>query len=419
MYLLCDVNSMYAACEQLFRPDLKGKPVICLSNNDGAIVAANKEAKKLGIKRGVPYFQMKTLIERHQVACFSSNYALYGDLSARTMTILESLAPSLTIYSIDEAFMKIDGMENYEPLLNFGQRVRETVLQQTGLTCGIGIAQTLTLTKLANHAAKTWPATGGVVDLSDRNRQRKLMAILPVSEVWGIGRQLSIKLRTMGIETVLQLADANLQLIKKTFGVVVERTVLELNGIPAITIDTLPTKQQIIVSRSFGERITDKESLRQAICKYAERSAEKLRAERQYCKHINVFIRTSPFAINEPFYSNNYSIKLMLATQDTRDIVSAATRALDAIWREGFRYQKAGIMLNDFCDKPGQIDLFDEMPPRADSDPLMNIIDKINQSGLGKIWFAGQGINQAWAMRRDLLSPCYTTKWSDLPKVTI
>ncbi|MBX9489957.1 DUF4113 domain-containing protein [Yersinia enterocolitica] len=175
----------------------------------------------------------------------------------------------------------------------------------------------------------------------------------------------------------------------------------------------------MIVSRSFGERITDKESLRQAICKYAERSAEKLRAERQYCKHINVFIRTSPFAINEPFYSNNYSIKLMLATQDTRDIVSAATRALDAIWREGFRYQKAGIMLNDFCDKPGQIDLFDEMPPRADSDPLMNIIDKINQSGLGKIWFAGQGINQAWAMRRDLLSPCYTTKWSDLPKVTI
>ncbi|WP_145569142.1 translesion error-prone DNA polymerase V subunit UmuC [Yersinia mollaretii] len=419
MYLLCDVNSMYAACEQLFRPDLKGKPVICLSNNDGAIVAANKEAKKLGIKRGVPYFQMKSLIERYQVACFSSNYALYGDLSARTMTILESLAPSLTIYSIDEAFMKIDGMENYESLLNFGQRVRETVLQQTGLTCGIGIAQTLTLTKLANHAAKKWPATGGVVDLSDRTRQRKLMAILPVSEVWGIGRQLSIKLKTMGIETVLQLADANLQLIKKTFGVVVERTVLELNGIPAITIDTLPTKQQIIVSRSFGERITDKESLRQAICKYAERSAEKLRAERQYCKHIIVFIRTSPFAINEPFYSNNYSIKLMLATQDTRDIVSAATRALDAIWREGFRYQKAGIMLNDFCDKPGQIDLFDEMPPRANSDPLMNIIDKINQSGLGKIWFAGQGIQQAWAMRRDLLSPCYTTKWSDLPKVTI
>ncbi|CNI65909.1 translesion error-prone DNA polymerase V subunit UmuC [Yersinia aleksiciae] len=418
MYLLCDINSMYPSVEQLFRPDLKGKPVICLSNNDGTCVSANKEAKQLGIKRGAPYFQIKALIERNQVTCFSSNYALYGDLSARTMTILESLAPSMTVYSIDEAFLTIDGIENCEPLEIYGKRVRDTVLQQTGLTSGIGIAQTLTLAKLANHAAKTWPATGGVVDLSDRHRQRKLMAILPVTEVWGIGRQLSVKLKVMGIETVLQLADANIQLIKKTFGVVVERTVRELNGTPCISIDALPAKQQIICSRSFGERVTTLHDMRQAVCQYAERAAEKLRYERQYCRYISVFIRTSPFS-NEPFYSNNGNQRLMLATQDTRDIIAASMRALEQIWRDGYRYQKAGIILNDFCSRPGQIDMFDESPPKANSEQLMKAIDRINREGIGKVWFAGQGIDKGWKMKREMLSPAYTTRWGDLPKVRL
>ncbi|CND40886.1 translesion error-prone DNA polymerase V subunit UmuC [Yersinia pseudotuberculosis] len=418
MYLLCDINSMFPSVEQLFRPDLKGKPVICLSNNDGNCVSANKEAKQLGIKRGAPYFQIKSLIERHQVTCFSSNYALYGDLSARIMTILESLAPSLTLYSIDEAFMRIDGIENCESLASFGQRVRDTVLQQTGLTSGIGIAQTLTLAKLANHAAKTLPATGGVVDLSDRRRQRKLMALLPVDEVWGIGRQLSIKLKTLGIETVLQLADANLQLIKKTFGVVVERTVRELNGTPCISINALPAKQQIISSRSFGECVTTLQDMRQAVCQYAERAAEKLRQERQYCRQVSIFIRTSPYG-TEPFYGNNAHQTLMLATQDTRDIVAASMRALDHIWRDGYRYQKAGIILNDFCSRPGQIDMFDEQPPRVNSEQLMNVIDRINKEGIGKVWFAGQGIDKGWKMKREMLSPAYTTRWGDLPKVRL
>lgn len=418
MYLLCDVNSMYASVEQLFRPDLKGKPILVLSNNDGAIVALNKEAKKLGIKRFAPYFQAKDIIRRHQVTCFSSNYALYGDLSARIMTILESMAPELTIYSIDEAFMKVTGIDTCESYLSFGQRVRATVQQQTGLTCGIGIAQTHTLAKLANHAAKTWPATGGVVDLSNRDRQRKLMALLPVGETWGIGRRLTEKLNTMGIKTVLQLADANLHLMKKTCGVVVERTVRELNGTSCISVDELPAKQQIICSRSFGERITQLQDMRQAVCQYAERAAEKLRQERQYCRLVSVFVRTSPYA-NEPHYSNNANQMLMLATQDTRDIIAAAMKALEQIWREGYRYQKAGIMLNDFCSLPGQIDLFDETPPRLNSDALMHAIDRINTTGLGKVWFAGQGIDKGWKMKREMLSPSYTTRWSELPKATI
>ncbi|WP_208952096.1 translesion error-prone DNA polymerase V subunit UmuC [Rahnella sp. ChDrAdgB13] len=418
MYLLCDVNSMYASCEQLFRPDLKGKPVIVLSNNDGAIVALNKEAKKLGIKRFAPDFQARDIIRRHQVACFSSNYALYGDASARIMTILESMAPTLTPYSIDEAFMTITGIDACESYLAFGQRVRTTVLQQTGLTCGIGIAQSYTLAKLANHAAKTWPATGGVVDLSNRDRQRKLMGLLPVGETWGIGRRLNEKLHTMGIKTVLQLADANLQLMKKTFGVVIERTIRELNGTACISLDSLPAKQQIICSRSFGERITQLQDMKQAVCQYAERGAEKLRQERQYCRHVSVFLRTSPYA-NEPQYGNNATQQLMLATQDTRDIVAAAMKALDHIWRDGYRYQKAGIMLNDFCSKPGQIDMFDETPPRPNSDALMRVIDGINATGLGKVWFAGQGIDKGWRMKRDMLSPSYTTRWSDLPTASI
>lgn len=415
MFMLADVNSMYCACEQVFRPDLKGRPVAVLSNNDGALVAINREGKNLGLKRGMPFSQAKEIIKNQNITVFSSNYSLYGDMSARCMTILKSLAPAITIYSIDEAFLHVAGIDATESFEDYGRRVRDTVLQQTGLTCGIGIAQTMTLAKLANHAAKTWPATGGVVDLASRDKQRRLMALLPVSEIWGCGRQLTKKLAAMGITTALQLADSNQALIRRSFGVVLERTVRELNGVPCISIGALPAKQQIIVSRSFGQRITQLHDIRQAVCQYAERAAEKLRREKQYCRHISVFARTSPFSPHDPYYANSNSVRLMLATQDTRDIVAAAVKALDAIWRDGFRYQKAGIMLNDFCDKPGQIDLFDEHPPRAGSEQLMKAVDGINHSGLGKIWFAGQGINKTWAMRRELLSPCYTTRFSDIP----
>lgn len=217
-------------------------------------------------------------------------FHINGDMSARIMSTLEEMAPELTIYSIDEAFLKVTGIDACESFQAFGQRVRAIVRQRTGLTSGIGIAQTLTLTKLANHAAKTWPATGGVVDLSNCDRQRKLMALLPVNETWGIGRKLSEKLTTMGIKKVLQLTDANLNLMKKTFGVEVERTVRELNGISCVSIDALPAKQQIICSRSFGERITQLQDMRQAVCQYAE----KLRQERQYCKHVSVFCEPVP-----------------------------------------------------------------------------------------------------------------------------
>ena len=414
MFLHCDVNAMYAACEQAFRPDLKDKPVIILSNNDGSCVALNRQAKMLGIKRGVPYFQIKELINKHNVTVFSSNYTLYGDMSARFFATLDLLSIKTEVYSIDEGFLDVDGIEASESLECYGKRVRNTVYQHTGLTCGIGVAQTRTLAKLANHAAKTWQATGGVVVLNERHRQRKLMHLLPTSEVWGVGRKTSQKLAAMGIHTALELADASLPFIRKTFGVVTERTVRELNGISCVSIESLPARQQIICSRSFGERITTLQEMHEAVCQYAERAAEKLRSDRQFCRHVTVFMSTSPFS-SDPYYSNNASQRLMLATQDTRDIVGAAVRALELIWRDGYRYQKAGIMLNDFSSGTGQIDLFDETPPRVNSAALMRVMDQINQTADCGIHFAGQGINKGWQMKRELLSPAYTTNWKQLP----
>lgn len=417
MYLLCDINAMYASCEQLFRPDLKGKPVVVLSNNDGACVALNAQAKAVGIKRGVPYFQVKSLIKQHNVAVFSSNYALYGDMSQRVSAVLESLATDAFAYSIDESFLMVDGIDAIESYEQYGRRVRDTVYQHMGLTCGIGVGQTHTLAKLANHAAKTWPATRGVVVLTERHRQRKLMSLLPVSEVWGIGRKLSTRLEAMGIKTALDLADTHLPFVRKTFGVTVERTVRELNGISCISVESLPAKEQIISSRSFGERITDKQQMHEAVCQYAERAAQKLRGERRYCRHITVFIRTSPYS-SEPYYSNAASRMLMTSTQDTRDIINAVVRGLDDIWREGYRYQKAGVMLNDFTDRAGQINVFDETPPQANSEMLMQTMDRLNQYG-SQIWFAGQGIHQDWKMKREWLSPAYTTNWNALPVATV
>lgn len=276
MFALCDVNSFYASCETVFRPDLKGRPVVVLSNNDGCVIACSAEAKQLGIAMGEPYFKQKELFRRSGVVCFSSNYELYADMSNRVMTMLEEMSPRVEIYSIDEAFCDLTGVRNCRDLTDFGREIRATIQQRTRLTVGVGIAQTKTLAKLANHAAKRWQqSTGGVVDLSNVERQRKLMAVLPVSEVWGVGHRINKKLEVMGIRTVLDLADSDIRFIRKHFNVVLERTVRELRGEPCLELEEFaPTKQEIVCSRSFGERVTSYEEMRQAICSYAARGRE-------------------------------------------------------------------------------------------------------------------------------------------------
>ncbi|HAU2802484.1 TPA: Y-family DNA polymerase [Salmonella enterica subsp. diarizonae] len=419
MYALADVNSFYASCEKVFRSDLRNKPVVVLSNNDGCVIARSPEAKRLGIKMGVPWFQLKMTQFPEPVITFSSNYELYASMSNRVMSHLEELAPRVEQYSIDEMFLDVSGIDSCIDFEDFGRQLREHVRNGTGLTIGVGMGPTKTLAKSAQWASKEWPQFGGVLALTTGNPRRteKLLSLQPVEEIWGVGRRISRKLSTMGITTALQLARANPAFIRKNFNVVLERTVRELNGVSCISLEDAPSpKQQIICSRSFGERVTTYEALRQAICQHAERAAEKLRGERQFCRHIAVFVKTSPFAVNEAYYANVASEKLLLPTRDTRDIISAAVKVLDSIWLDGHRYAKAGVMLNDFTPSGvSQLNLFDEEQPRAQSDELMKVLDRINHSGKGKIWFAGRGIAPEWQMKRDMLSPAYTTRWSDIP----
>lgn len=417
MFALVDVNSFYASCETVFRPDLRGKPVLVLSNNDGCVIARSAEVKALNIPMGAPYFKLRDEIRRHKIHVFSSNYALYADMSNRVMTTLEQMAPSVEVYSIDEAFLDLTGVRNCMVLENFGREVRETIKRNTHLTVGVGIAQTKTLAKLANHAAKKWKQTGGVVDLSNIDRQRKLMALVPVEDIWGVGRRISKKLNAMGITTAKDLAEQSTWIIRKHFNVVLERTVRELRGESCLALEEFaPTKQQIVCSRSFGSRITEYTDMRQAVCAFAERAAEKLRKERQYCRQIAVFIRTSPHADGEVFYGNQATGKLLTPSNDTRDIIRVAMDALDRIWVDGHRYMKAGVMLGDFFSQGvAQLSLFDEYRPQANSEALMRVVDGLNQSGKGSLFFAGQGIQKTWSMKRDMLSPAYTTRVSDLP----
>jgi len=419
MFALVDVNSFYASCETIFRPDLCGKPVVVLSNNDGCVIARSAEAKKLQVPMGAPYFKLKDEFRKHGVHIFSSNYALYADMSNRVMTTLEGMAPAVEIYSIDEAFMNLDGMSRIEPLEDFGRRVRERIKQETHLTVGVGIAPTKTLAKLANHAAKKWSKTGGVLDLSNIERQKKLMALVPVEDVWGVGRRISKKLNAMGVITAKDLSEQSTYIIRKHFNVVLERTVRELRGEPCMELEEFaPVKQQIVCSRSFSSRITEYIYMRQAVCSFAERAAEKLRKERQFCKQIAVFVRTSPHAEGEVFYGNQASRKLLTPSNDTRDIIRVAMDALDDIWVDGHRYMKAGVMLGDFFSQGvSQLNLFDEYRPQPNSEALMRVIDGLNHSGKANLFFAGQGIERSWAMKREMLSPAYTTRFADLPVV--
>ncbi|WP_436877914.1 Y-family DNA polymerase [Siccibacter turicensis] len=422
MFGLADVNSFYASAQQVFRPDLKGKPVVILSNNDGCCIARSREAKKY-VPMGTPWFQIKNGTYPEKLHVFSSNYELYASMSNRVMTCLEDLSPRVEQYSIDEMFLDLRGINGCMAFEDFGRQLREHVYACTRMTIGVGMAPTKTLAKSAQWASKEWPQFRGVLALTADNpaRTEKLLSLQPVEEVWGVGRRIARKLGVMGITTALQLARSNPTFIRKNFSVVLERTVRELAGESCISLEEAPpTKQQIVCSRSFGEKVVTFEAMRQAVCQYAERAAEKLRGERQFCRHISVFIKSSPFAVNEPYYGNVASEKLLTATQDTRDIIAAAVAALERIWRDGHRYAKAGVMLNDFSSTGvAQLNLFDEQPPRPHSRELMQVLDNINHTGLGRVWFAGRGIAPEWQMKREMLSPAYTTRWKDIPVAKI
>lgn len=418
MFGLIDANSFYTGCEKAFQPSLRNAPVCVLSNNDGCVIARSKEAKKY-IKMGEPWFKIKNQHYPEKIHFFSSNYALYHSLSQRFMFCIEEMVPKLEVYSVDEGFCDCRGMDMVMPYEDFGRMIRAHVLQCTGLTVGCGLGPTKTLAKSAQWATKEWPQFRGVLALTPGNPKRTetLLSQQPVGELWGVGSRLAKRLELFNVKTALDLARTSPSFIRKNFGVTLERTVRELNGESCIEMeDAPPPKQQIVVSRSFGERITTYDAMRQSICTYAERVGEKLREDRQFCHHVSVFIRTSPFDTGQPGYGNTAFVKLRVGTQDTRDIIEAAVKSLDTIWQPGYRYAKAGIMLSELRpDGVAQLNLFDEKAPRHGSEALMNLMDKMNRSGRYNIGFAGKGIEPEWRMKRDMLSKAWTTNWKEIP----
>jgi DNA polymerase V len=411
---LIDCNSFYASCEQVFVPRLYGKPVIVLSNNDGCIVARSKEAKAAGIKMGEPLFKVQNLIQKHSVQVFSSNYALYGDMSDRVMQTLGHFSPKTEIYSIDEAFIELEGFQSRN-LTDYGQQMRNTVRRHTGVPVSIGIAPTKTLAKVANHLAKV--SSAGVVDVDDIDLN-KILAEFEIEDVWGIGRRWGRSLRQQGIETALQLRNTDLRWAKQKYNVVMQRTILELRGQSCIPLDLAPpTRQSICCSRSFSRPVTELQELKEAIATYVSRAAEKLRLYHLTANILQVFAHTNRFK-KDDYYSNGTTITLPLATQDTRELVFFALRGAEAIYRPGHRFVKAGVLLLELQSETlRQGHLFLERD-EVRSALLMKTVDAINsQFGRGTLQFAAAGLKKSWGMRQGKRSNRWTTCWGEIPVV--
>lgn len=415
-YALVDCNSFYASCERVFRPDLKNKPIVVLSNNDGCVVALSKEAKAIGIKMCEPWFKTKNHLLKNKGVAFSSNYELYADISSRVMQTLEHLSPNIEIYSIDEAFLDLSGVDACTNLDQFGHMCKSTIMQWTGMPVRVGIGPTKTLAKAASYGAKKYLKTKGVVDLSNTDKQRRLLAIMPVGEIWGVGRRLNEKLNKIGIKTALELIDSDTRLIRSRFGILLQRTVMELRGSPCIGLEEIPnTKKQIVVSRTFGKKVNKLIDINEAVSDYSARACEKLRKEKQFCKMVSVFMRTNPFRKQDQQYSNILSYKLSTPTNDTRDILHTTRAITKNLFRPNINFIKAGVMLSDFYDKGiSQSDFFINRNLNKDDNQLMETIDRINSTGIGRISFASQGIKKDWSMKRYMHSPRYTTNWKDL-----
>lgn len=432
MYALVDGNNFYVSCERIFRPSLQGIPAVVLSNNDGCAIARSNEAKALGIKMGAPWFQIKHLTDSHGLVALSANFALYGDISDRMMSLAAGLGPTQEIYSIDESFIGLEGVRG--DLVERSHKIRSRILQWTGIPCGIGIGRTKTLAKLANHIAKTAERKPGVypghlaqvcnLEVLSVDELQRVFEATEVGEVWGIGRRISKQLTDGGIKTVQDLVRMDVATIRKGWSVVLERTVRELQGIPCIGLDDAPApKKEIACTRSFGHAVTELSDLTQAVTEFASRAAEKVRKEHSLASEVMVFIRTSPFR-KDPQYSRSIVVPLRRPTADTGAIVQATVLGLRAIYCQGFKYAKAGVMLLDLQPDSvaqGELDLGDgdSLEDIADKARLMSALDAINKRyGRGTMKMASAGLDgdrRVWSMRQERRTPAYTTNWADIP----
>lgn len=414
-----DVNNFYASCEAVFDPKLSGKPLVVLSNNDGCVVARSAEAKLLGIKMGEPWHKLRDRMSGQGVIAYSSNYTLYADMSSRVMRILGDMAPVIEVYSIDESFLDLSGVQGTAVL---AKEVRSRVRRWTGLTVCVGMGSTKTRAKLANHVAKKRPEHGGTFDLEalTPGDQDTLFESIEVGEVWGVGRATTQRLQEQGIHTVRQFRDAPAKRIREEFSVVTERIVAELNGVSCLPLELMtPPRQQIVSSRSFGRYIRTIEELGEALLSYAARAAEKLRNQQSTTSLLRVFIETNPFKEGAPQYMPSTVIAFSEATDDTLLIGRAALSGLRRIYRPGFDYKKAGIQLAEIAPRANrQASLFDDGEAIERRRRLNTTLDRLNQKfGRGTLGVAAAGVQKSWSMRRENLSPGYTTDWDALPEV--
>ena len=410
---LIDCNNFYASCERIFNPRLIGKPIVVLSNNDGCIITRSAEAKELGIKMGEPYFKAKKIIDKNNVRVFSSNYSLYGDISQRVMETLARFASDVEIYSIDEAFLGLNGFENYE-LSKYCKYIRRTIKQWVGIPVSIGVSTTKTLSKIANNLAKKNKEYDGVCILKSWFDINEALKLTSIEDVWGIGRRLSVFLKKYKINTAYDFTQLDKGWIRKNMGVVGEKTFLELCGVSCIELELIPSdKKSCCVSRSFSKPVEKIDDLEESVSSYGTRVAEKIREEGLVAESMSIFVLTNYFNRKEKQYSNSIKLQLPYPTNNSIKIVKRALEGIRKIYREGYRYKKAGVILYGLTKAKQTRGLLDY--DRENSDSIMNTLDRINERyGSSTIRLASEGVEKSWRMRRESVSPRYTTRFDDL-----
>lgn len=410
MFGLMDCNNFYASCERVFNPALNGKPIVVLSNNDGCVIARSNEAKALGIKMGVPAYQIKDLVSSHAIFIFSSNYTLYGDMSGRVMSILAEHAPEIEVYSIDEAFIDLSGIKNQELV---GANIVSQIVRGTGIPVCLGIAPTKTLAKMANKFAKKYPAYKRVCIIDTEEKRIRALQLTEAADVWGIGRRQAAKLEEQGVKTAFDFTQLSGSWVRKYMTIIGERTWKELKGISCIDMETAPAaKKQICTSRSFGKMVEDFDTISEAVATYAVTCAKKLRQQKSYAMSLMVFIHTNNFREDLPQYWRNTIVTLPVPTDDTQEIVHYALSGLKSIFMQGYKYKKAGVIITEMANDL-QMGLFDPVD-RTKRKKLMAAIDKINGKFTQQVKLAIQGNGRDWKLKQEQLSQHYTTDMNEI-----
>lgn len=414
---LVDCNNFYVSCERLFQPKLNGRPVVVLSNNDGCVIARSNEAKALGIGMGDPWHLNKDRFRAHGVVVFSSNYTLYGDISARVFSVLKTFTPNIESYSIDESFLCLRGLEHR--LEAHGRDVRAAVGKLVGIPVCVGIGPTKTLAKVANRRAKKEPGRGGVCLVMTEAEQTAALAATELTDLWGVAGRMAKRLEALGITTSLQLRDAEPRLMRERLGVVMERMVLELRGVPCqALVEAAPVAKSIVASRSFGRPVVEKDELKEAVASHVERAAEKLRRQSLVVKRMVVFAETNPFKPSEPQYGGHHAVTLPVATADTSLLLRAASYCVGQLYRAGYRYKKAGVEFSALSFAASLQGELWRAPDSAQTQALMKTLDQLNlQHGRGTVHYAASGVEKGWRLRAERKSACYTTDWDGLLQV--